>query len=104
MTTLKDRVVFITGAASGIGAATAVACREAGAIVVGADVAEVPLVDMAIKLDVSSAAETQNAVASIIDRFGRIDGVVTCAGISVPGSIEQFDLVAFVVTAERGKS
>jgi NAD(P)-dependent dehydrogenase (short-subunit alcohol dehydrogenase family) len=87
MTNLKDRVIFVTGAASGIGAATAAACRAAGAKVVGADRAEVPDVDMAITLDVSDEDGVNSAVAQIVEGYGRIDGLANCAGISVQGPV-----------------
>jgi NAD(P)-dependent dehydrogenase (short-subunit alcohol dehydrogenase family) len=87
MTDLKDRVIFVTGAASGIGAATAAACRAAGAIVAGADRAEVNGVDLAITLDVSDEASVKAAVAQIVETYGRIDGLANCAGISVQGPV-----------------
>jgi NAD(P)-dependent dehydrogenase (short-subunit alcohol dehydrogenase family) len=87
MTDLKDRVIFITGAASGIGAATAAACRAAGAKVVGADRAEMANVDMAISLDVSDEAAVNAAVAQAVEGYGRIDGLANCAGISVSGPV-----------------
>jgi NAD(P)-dependent dehydrogenase (short-subunit alcohol dehydrogenase family) len=87
MTDLKDRVIFVTGAASGIGAATAAACRAAGAKVIGADRAEVANVDMAITLDVSDEAAVNSAVAQAFEGYGRIDGLANCAGISVSGPV-----------------
>lgn len=87
MMDLKDRVIFVTGAASGIGAATAAACRAAGAIVAGADRAEVAGVDLALKLDVSDETSVTAAVANIVEAYGRIDGLANCAGISVQGPV-----------------
>ena len=87
MTDLKDRVIFVTGAASGIGAATAAACLAAGAKVVGADRADVSGVDLALKLDVSDESDVNAAVARIIEGYGRIDGLANCAGISVQGPV-----------------
>ncbi len=87
MTDLKDRVIFVTGAASGIGAATAAACRAAGAIVVGADRAEVANVDLALMLDVSDENGVNAVVAQVVEAYGRIDGLANCAGVSVPGPV-----------------
>jgi NAD(P)-dependent dehydrogenase (short-subunit alcohol dehydrogenase family) len=92
MTDLKDRVIFITGAASGIGAATAAACRAAGAKVVGADRATVAGVDLALTLDVSDEASVNAAVAEILEAYGRIDGLVNCAGVSVQGPVTMMRL------------
>lgn len=95
MIDLSDRVIFVSGAASGIGAATVDAAREAGAIIVAADLAE-PKVpgnrDMAITLDVSNEMQVNAAFASALDRFGRIDGLVCCAGISRQGAVTQMNL------------
>jgi NAD(P)-dependent dehydrogenase (short-subunit alcohol dehydrogenase family) len=87
MTDLTDRVIFITGAASGIGAATAAACRAAGAKVIGADRAQVSDVDLALALDVSDESSVNAAVAQAVDIFGQIDGLANCAGISVQGPV-----------------
>jgi NAD(P)-dependent dehydrogenase (short-subunit alcohol dehydrogenase family) len=95
MASLDGKVIFVTGAASGIGQAVVAAAREAGAVVAGADLSEVSGLgneDAAYKLDVSNATQTEDVVAQIIERFGRIDGVATCAGISVEGAVTQFEL------------
>jgi NAD(P)-dependent dehydrogenase (short-subunit alcohol dehydrogenase family) len=95
MIDLTDQVVFITGAASGIGAATAQAAREAGATIVAADLAEVGGLgdhDMALVLDVGDAAQVERAFADALARYGRIDGLVCCAGISRQGTVTQMDL------------
>ena len=90
-----DKVILITGAASGIGAATAAAVRDSGATVVAADLAlttESGPRDLSLVFDVSDEAQTQHAVQTVIARYGRIDGLVTCAGVSVPGSADQVSL------------
>lgn len=95
MASLDGKVIFVTGAASGIGQAVVAAAREAGAVVAGADLSDVGGLgneDAAYKLDVSNADQTEDVVAQIIERFGRIDGVATCAGISVEGAVTQFEL------------
>lgn len=95
MVSLEGKVIFVTGAASGIGQAIVAAARDAGAVVAGADLSEIGGLgndDAAYKLDVSNAEQTEDVVAQIIERFGRIDGVATCAGISVEGAVTQFEL------------
>lgn len=95
MARLDGKVIMVTGAASGIGRATVEAVRQEGGIVAAADLADVDGLgnsDSAHTLDVSSEAETAEVVAQIIARYGRIDGLATCAGISVEGSVTQFDL------------
>lgn len=95
MIDLAEQVVIVTGAASGIGAATASAAREAGAIIVAADLAEPEVSgnrDMAIGLDVSDEIQVEAAFAKALERYGRIDGLVCCAGISRQGAVTQMNL------------
>jgi NAD(P)-dependent dehydrogenase (short-subunit alcohol dehydrogenase family) len=95
MARLDGKVIIVTGAASGIGQATVEAVRQEGAIVAAADLAEINGLgndDSAYQLDVSSESETTDVVAQILARYGRIDGLATCAGISVEGSVTQFEL------------
>jgi NAD(P)-dependent dehydrogenase (short-subunit alcohol dehydrogenase family) len=95
MARLDGKVIMITGAASGIGRATVEAVRQEGAIVAAADLAEIGGLgnnDSVYKLDVSNEAETADVVAQIVARYGRIDGLATCAGISVEGSVTQFEM------------
>jgi NAD(P)-dependent dehydrogenase (short-subunit alcohol dehydrogenase family) len=92
---LKDQIVFVTGAASGIGAATAHAAREAGAIIIAADLAEPAALsnrDMAIALDVSDEAQVEAAFTQALARYGRIDGLACCAGISRQGAVTQMNM------------
>jgi meso-butanediol dehydrogenase / (S,S)-butanediol dehydrogenase / diacetyl reductase len=84
------RVVMITGAAKGIGAATARAFAEAGAVLVLADIdmpgledtrAELPGTGhMAMRLDVTLDADWQAAMAQVGAAFGRLDVLVNNAG------------------------
>ena len=95
MNSLEGKVILVTGAASGIGQATAAAVREAGGIVAAADISAIANLgpnDMSLKLDVSDADQTEAIVAQIVSRFGRIDGAATCAGVSVEGAVTQFSL------------
>jgi NAD(P)-dependent dehydrogenase (short-subunit alcohol dehydrogenase family) len=93
---LDGKVVFVTGAASGIGRATAVACSEAGARVVATDL-RAPDVGglhgdaIGLALDVSDAAAVQAVVAEALQKAGRIDGLVNCAGINGRGSLLDID-------------
>lgn len=83
MGNLAGRVIVITGGASGIGAASVALLAEEGALVVSVDMAG-PAAGAVMDLqgDVGSAATVAGHAARIVDRFGRIDGLVTCAGIS----------------------
>jgi NAD(P)-dependent dehydrogenase (short-subunit alcohol dehydrogenase family) len=92
---LSDKVVFVTGAASGIGRATVDAVLAGGGHVVAADlhpVEEIGTGGIALHLDVTDAEAMEACVKTALDRFGRIDGLVTSAGISAVGSATDFDL------------
>jgi len=101
MSDFADKTIFITGAASGIGLATARGVRAAGGRVIAADRSDAAATaqaaglgndDSAISLDVRDAGAVAAAVADAEARFGRIDGLVASAGISVPGAVTEMDL------------
>jgi 3-oxoacyl-[acyl-carrier protein] reductase len=86
---LEDRVVLVTGGARGIGRATCVRLVEEGAHVVVADRAGAEetarsLGDgaMALRLDVTDVDDVQAGVEAVLQRWGRIDGLVNNAGIT----------------------
>jgi 3-oxoacyl-[acyl-carrier protein] reductase len=101
---LTDRVAIVTGAAGGIGAATARKLAERGARVVGVDIqgeelrramAELP--DgrgTAVELDVTDAAAVKRAVDDVQRQFGRIDILVNVAGgtVGAPPGTEDLTL------------
>lgn len=89
-TGLGDRVVIVTGAAAGIGLTTAERFAEEGSKVVAWDVVDKDRDAVLARLgrngafdrvDVSSAADVERAVAEVIAKYGRIDVLVNNAGI-----------------------
>nr|WP_042177966.1 SDR family oxidoreductase [Kibdelosporangium sp. MJ126-NF4]CEL12883.1 3-oxoacyl-[acyl-carrier protein] reductase [Kibdelosporangium sp. MJ126-NF4]CTQ98568.1 3-oxoacyl-[acyl-carrier protein] reductase (EC 1.1.1.100) [Kibdelosporangium sp. MJ126-NF4] len=84
---LAGRTVLVTGAASGIGLACARAFLAEGARVGVVDRNVVPELDgdvVAVCADVTDEQSVADAVAVVTRRFGRLDVVVGCAGISGP--------------------
>lgn len=107
---LKDKVVVVTGAASGIGEALAVELSKQGAHLALADINEVDLQQTvkriessgvkvkADKLDISDQAAFFSYAADVVDYFGQVDCVINNAGRSVAdgfvdGSVEDFRMV-----------
>jgi NAD(P)-dependent dehydrogenase (short-subunit alcohol dehydrogenase family) len=82
MSRLVDKVCVITGAAGGIGAATAARFEQEGAIVVGVDLLEHSVGMLSISADLTSEEAVVSTYAAARERFGRIDVLFNNAGIS----------------------
>jgi NAD(P)-dependent dehydrogenase (short-subunit alcohol dehydrogenase family) len=79
---LDGKVCVVTGAASGIGAETARRFGQEGAIVVGADLRDDGIGDMAIGVNVADESQVADMYERVIDRYGHIDVLFNNAGIS----------------------
>ena len=101
---LTDRVVLVTGSSRGIGAEVAIKAASEGAIVAvdyrhsrdGADrtlarIQEAGSTGEAFSADVANGAQAERLVADVLDRFGRIDGLVNNAGKSQVGPFLDID-------------
>ncbi len=98
---LRGRVVIITGASSGIGAATAVACGRAGMRVVLAARREDLLREvgrhveaaggeaLVCPADVSELAPIEALVAATLARFGRVDVLLANSGVGYSGPLAK---------------
>ncbi|HVR25049.1 MAG TPA: SDR family NAD(P)-dependent oxidoreductase [Candidatus Polarisedimenticolia bacterium] len=102
MKALNDRVALVTGGSRGIGAAVAIALAGAGADVVvnyreRADAAnavcgEIKKIGkkaMAVRADVSAAADVRRMIAEVEARLGGIDILVNNAAIAHPRKLEE---------------
>jgi NADP-dependent 3-hydroxy acid dehydrogenase YdfG len=90
---LKDKVAFVTGAASGIGRACAKAVAARGAVLVIADIDVTGLESLreeigasgtnvrVVALDVRDGAAGRAAVAATVAEHGKLDILLNCAGI-----------------------
>jgi 3-oxoacyl-[acyl-carrier protein] reductase len=97
---LADKVALVTGAAHGIGQAIADCLAANGAQVVytdvdraGAEAAAATAGALALEMNVTDDAQIQEAVAQIVQRYGRIDVLVNNAGVNTMAHrvpIDQF--------------
>ena len=104
MSRVAGKVAIVTGAANGIGKATAVLLAREGAKVVVADlqeeaghntVAEIKAAGgeaVFVKLNVTQEAEWQQAIATAEQTFGKLDVAVNNAGIAYNGTVESTSL------------
>jgi NAD(P)-dependent dehydrogenase (short-subunit alcohol dehydrogenase family) len=103
---LSGKVVFVSGAASGLGAAQVRACVKEGAQVVFGDIAdadgqkvEAEIHDaggdaMYLHLDVTDEGQWQQAIVKTVSRFGRLNVLINNAGIVIGKlPIEQLAVV-----------
>jgi NAD(P)-dependent dehydrogenase (short-subunit alcohol dehydrogenase family) len=95
---LDGRICLVTGAASGIGRATAQLFRSEGASVAGVDLDPAPDVDLVLTGDVADEDDVARIVDGVVRRFGRVDVLVNNAGVSGVGDLvettpEQWDRV-----------
>ena len=92
---LAGRVVLVTGASGGIGAATCAALTRRGAVVVAAGRDETALAAVAaastVVADAADPAAAPALVATAVDRHGRLDAVVANAGIGWAGEFAGMD-------------
>lgn len=100
---LKDKVIIVTGASSGIGLASVRRFARAGAIVVLASrsidklreiAATLPDPDktLCVKTDVSIEEDCANLMDAVVARFGRIDVLVNNAGLSMRAAFKEVDI------------
>jgi NAD(P)-dependent dehydrogenase (short-subunit alcohol dehydrogenase family) len=94
---MTGKVALVTGAAAGLGQATAIRLAEVGASVAIVDIAEAGLAETAraieglgskalvLPLDLSDRANCRAAVEQTVVRFGRLDALCNVAGVMLPG-------------------
>jgi L-fucose dehydrogenase len=110
---LKDKVVVITGGASGIGAAIVRGAVREGAVAVIVDrcaeaanlleeeVRAGGAAALAIVVDLVAAQNCKRVVEETLDRFGRLDALINNAGVNDRVGLESGSPAEFVASIER---
>jgi NAD(P)-dependent dehydrogenase (short-subunit alcohol dehydrogenase family) len=88
---LEGKVCVITGAAGGIGAATARLFAGEGATVVGIDLHDGSPGELSLAVDVTRETEVEAMYARVREQFGRIDVLFNNAGISPDDDVSVLD-------------
>lgn len=89
MPRLQDKIVLITGAAGAIGSAVAEAVKREGGRPIATDLSAQAGIEHA--LDVTSEDSWIGVLAEVERMHGRLDGLVSAAGIAFLGTIEDTD-------------
>jgi short-subunit dehydrogenase len=105
-TSLKNKVIIVTGASSGIGEATALRLARLGSHVVLAARTQVALENLrrqceglgvralSVPTDVAEKEQVRNLVEQTIAEFGRLDVAIACAGLSMRAYFDGCNLEA----------
>jgi NAD(P)-dependent dehydrogenase (short-subunit alcohol dehydrogenase family) len=88
---LEGKVCVITGAAGGIGAASAALFMEEGATVVGVDMTAGSPGQLEVQVDVTDEQAVRALYDDVAERYGRIDVLFNNAGISPPDDASILD-------------
>ena len=103
---LKDKVAIVTGAASGIGKEIARTYAREGARVVIADLNQTaadataaelggPQKALAVAMDVTDERQVEAGVARTVEQFGKIDVLVSNAGIQIVAPLDEFEFASW---------
>ena len=106
MSSLAGKVIIITGAGRGLGRAMAERCGREGAHIAileidvelgrtsAAALAESGVEALFVVADIAQASQVENAVAQVIERWGRVDGLVNNAALAMGLGGQPFEVIA----------
>lgn len=107
METLQKKIVVITGAGQGLGETTAKILAQEQAVIIGWDIKEKEVKNMAqsieatggkaegIKVDITDVAAIDNIICYILDKYQKIDILINNAGIDITKPIDELSIEGF---------
>lgn len=98
---LTGRVVLVTGGGRGIGAAVVRGLLDEGAVPAVVDRDEVTGVPFAVRAELTETDQCRRAVAEVLARFGRLDGLVNNAGVNDGVGLASGDPERFLLSLRR---
>jgi len=81
---MQDKVIVVSGGAGGIGGEVSARLASEGARVMIADLNVSQIAENGIACDITIPEQCEAAAEATVKKFGRIDGMVNCAGVSKP--------------------
>lgn len=91
MNRFEGKVALVTGGRTGIGHAIAARLRMEGAIVCTAQ-RRVDVEFPSVVVDLTDPRGVESAVAEAVDRFGRLDVLINCAGMMQEATVEEMSI------------
>jgi NAD(P)-dependent dehydrogenase (short-subunit alcohol dehydrogenase family) len=82
--TMRDKVIVVSGGAGGIGGEVSARLVSEGARVMIADLNVSRIAENGIVCDITNPEQCEAAAEATVKKFGQIDGMVNCAGVSKP--------------------
>ncbi|WP_304062891.1 SDR family oxidoreductase [Pedobacter glucosidilyticus] len=110
---LKDKVVIVSGGAKGIGEGIVKVLANEGAIpvIIGRNIADANKVvdnmlgagyqSFAVQAELSSPEECKKSIQAVVDKFGKIDGLVNNAGVNDGVNLEHGSYEKFMASLHK---
>jgi L-fucose dehydrogenase len=101
---LKDKVIIVSGGARGIGAGIVKALAAEGAIpvIIGRNDHDDPAIGIThLVAELTDPAQCESSVSSVIEKYGRIDGLVNNAGVNDGIGLENGNYEQFIASLHK---
>jgi 3-oxoacyl-[acyl-carrier protein] reductase len=102
---LKNKIIIVTGAASGIGRTITETFLSQGALICGLDRHALPYNQVNLhgfELDITDEKSVNHIITTIAEKYGRIDALINNAGIQIISEIIKFNRGRINQTSDVG--